>query len=87
MSERFSLTTITSAATILNAATATTSSRITNSIDLVISIERKKLLCTRVQSLTKYPPPRLSASSRTTRGARNASLSDRRTPVTAEPSW
>ena len=52
MSERFSFTTITSAATMLKAATATTSSRITNSIDLVISIERKKLPCMRVQSLT-----------------------------------
>ena len=52
MSASFSFTTITSVATMLNAAIATIIDRITNSIDLVIWMERKKLACTRVQSLT-----------------------------------
>ena len=52
MSVCFSFTIITSVATMLNAATATIISRITNIIDLVISMERKKLACLRVQSLT-----------------------------------
>ncbi len=52
MSERFSFTTMTSVAMMLKAATPTIISRITNSIDLVISIERKKFAWLRVQSLT-----------------------------------
>ena len=43
MSVCFSFTIMTSVATMLKAATATIISRITNIIDLVISMERKKL--------------------------------------------
>jgi len=52
MSVCLSFTIMTRVATILNAATATSISRITNSIDLVISIERKKFTCWPVQSST-----------------------------------
>ena len=45
MSRRLSLTTMTMVETMLKAATATTSDRITNSMRFVISIERKKLTC------------------------------------------
>ena len=43
MSACFSFTIMTSVATMLKAATATSISRMTNIIDLVISMERKKL--------------------------------------------
>ena len=52
MSRRLSLTTMTMVETTLNAATATTSDKITNNILLVISIERKKFTCWLVQSST-----------------------------------
>ena len=52
MSPSFSFTTITSVATTLNAAIATIIDRITNSIDLVVWMERKKFAWLRVQSLT-----------------------------------
>jgi hypothetical protein len=52
ISPRLSRTTITSVDTILNAATPTTSSRITNMMERVSWIERKKLPCSRVQSVT-----------------------------------
>ncbi len=51
MSACFSLTIMTSVATMLKAATATIISRMTNIIDFVSSIERKKLTWLRVQSL------------------------------------
>ena len=51
MSDCFSRTIIISVATMLNAATPMTSSSSTNRIDLVVAIERKKLACSRVQSL------------------------------------
>jgi len=43
---------MTSVATMLKAATATSISNMTNSIDLVVSMERKKLAWSCVQSLT-----------------------------------
>ena len=52
MSRRLSFTTITMVDTMLNAATATTSDRITNSMRFVISMERKKFTCWLVQSST-----------------------------------
>jgi hypothetical protein len=51
ISDCFSFTIMTNVATMLKAATATTINKITNSIDLVIWIERKKLAWLRVQSL------------------------------------
>ena len=45
MSRRLSFTTITMVETMLKAATATTSDRITNSMRFVISMERKKFTC------------------------------------------
>ena len=52
MAGRFSRTTITRVATMLKAATATTSTRIRNIIVLVSWIERKNPAWSRVQSLT-----------------------------------
>ena len=52
MSARLSFTTMTSVETMLNAATATTSSRMMNNADFVSWIERKKFACLRVQSST-----------------------------------
>ncbi len=52
MSVSFSFTTMTSVATILKAAMATIIDRMTNSMDLVIWMERKKFAWMRVQSLT-----------------------------------
>ena len=50
MSRRLSFTTMTMVETILNAATATISDRITNRMRLVMAIERKKFACSLVQS-------------------------------------
>ncbi len=52
ISPRLSRTTITSVETMLKAATPTTSSRITKMIERVSWIDRKKLPCSRVQSVT-----------------------------------
>ncbi len=52
MSRRLSFTTMTIVETTLNAATATTSERITNMMCFVIWIERKKFACCPVQSST-----------------------------------
>ena len=52
MSPRLSRTTITSVETILKAATPMTRLRITNMMVFVSWMERKKLTCCRVQSVT-----------------------------------
>ena len=61
MSARFSFTTITSVEMMLKAATATTSSSTKNMMDFVTWIERKKLPCRRLQSLTRKRPVICSA--------------------------
>ncbi len=62
MSERFSFTTITSAATMLNAATATTSIRIRLIIVFSMRIARKYAACSSVQSRTSNPGPSAAAT-------------------------
>ena len=88
MSARFSFTTMTSAATILKAATATTSSRITNSIDLVISMERKKLAWIARPVADVVAAAQAHAPDRAPRAAPGTDrVSARRTPLTLSPIW
>ena len=87
MSACLSVTSITSVETMLNAATATISSRMMNITLFSIWTARKKLAWLRVQSETNRSAPSFAISSRATARAANRSSSFRRTPDTASPIW
>ena len=70
MSASLSVTTMISVETMLKAATATISVRITNITVFSVFRARKKLAWCWVQSRIQNPPPRLRARSRAMRGAR-----------------
>ena len=81
MSACLSVTTITCAETMLNAATATISVRMMNITRFSIATARKKLAWLRVQSRTSASGGSVRDSSAATPGAANMSSSLRRTPL------
>ncbi len=82
MSACLSVTTITCADTMLNAATATISVRMMNITRFSICTARKKFAWLRVQSRTSADTGIFCHRSRATSGAANRSSSFRRTPDT-----
>ena len=82
MSACLSVTVITCAETMLNAATAMISVRMMNITRFSICTARKKFAWLRVQSRISALTVELPASSRATAGAANRSSSFRRTPDT-----
>ena len=85
MSACLSVTTMTCAETMLNAATATISVRMMNITRFSIATARKKLAWSSVQSRNSVSTGSVRNNSRATAGAANMSSSLSRTPLTASP--